>query len=75
MSLLLLSVCFFLLSTVSIRALVILIIGALNSQSNNYKIYTISESGSDAWFVSLDCDFCLFVCFVIFFFLRKPDVI
>lgn len=45
--------------------LCILII-SLNSDSYNPQISVICESGSDAFFVSLDCDFCFWACFVIF---------
>ena len=53
------------LSTSSIRALIILIVTVLNSQSN-------SMSGSDTCSVSSHCTFCLFTCLIL---LVRHDVL
>lgn len=47
------------LSALSVGDLSVLIIIVLNSQSGNSNIPTISEFGSDAYFISSNCVFCL----------------
>ena len=64
-SLLVLSICFYILSTLSIRALSISITAVLNSQSGNSNISVIS--GSDTSFSS-NCVCPLLVCLMIFSF-------
>lgn len=57
-----------------LRAFGILIIVALNSQSDNSNMCDMSESGSEVYYVSSYHVFCLLVC-LIFFLIARHDAL
>ena len=72
-SLLTLTICYWMLLILSIRALSILIIVVLNSWSDHLNL--LASFGSDSRSVSPNCVFGLLVCLVIFFFPWEPNMI